>query len=95
MKKELIKQIRINKETYSFFKSHERIVCETPENCLGYPDIVLLTKVSRIQQLINLNRYGETKTLQAYTLYRYMPKWKLEKIENHLIKLYDMYNLKV
>lgn len=95
MKNELLKQIRINKEIYSFYKDNDSIVCYTPENCLGYPDIVLLTKVSSVQQMINLNKYGETKTIQAYTLHRYMPKWKLEKIENHLIKLYDKYNLTV
>lgn len=95
MKKELIKQIRINKETYSFFKSHGDIICETPENCFGYPDIVLLTKVSSIDQMINLNKYGETKTLQAYTLHRHLAKWKLEKIEKHLINLYDKHGLTV
>lgn len=93
MKKELIKQIRIEKETYSFYKDIDSITCETPENCFGYPDIVLLTNVSSIQQMINLNKYGETKTIQAYTIHRYLAHWKLEKIEKQLIKLYEKHGL--
>lgn len=48
---------------------HDSIYVETPKNAFGYPDTVLLSTSS-----------GHN----AYTLYRYIPKWILKKLEKQM-----------
>lgn len=77
---------RYNKQTYTFYlnkltSGQLYVTCETPPNCFGYPDIVLLASPS----------YNDNFTPRAYTLYRTLPNWILNKIEAMLIKLAKEY----
>lgn len=82
---------KYNGEEYKFFLNEpeypgEKGVCgieitpyvsvETPENCFGYPDTVLLNKTNMLSD-------G-----RAYTLYRYLPKWILRGLEKQMNRLY-------
>lgn len=48
---------------------HDSIHVETPENAFGYPDTVLLSS---------------SDGHNAYSLYRYLPKWILKKLEKQM-----------
>lgn len=56
---------------------------ETPENCFGYPDIILLTNVRDFDDEGYFVGYRQI----AYTVHRYLPKHILKAIEKQMLKL--------
>lgn len=88
MKTTLVCTRKYNKEEYKFYLNEpeyegERGVCglkiapyvsvETPENCFGYSDTILLN--GRV----------------AYSLYRYFPKWILNRVSKKMQEIMEVY----
>lgn len=65
----------IKGEQYNFFyhfsTAGDYISCETPENCFGYPDVIL----------------HDVAKDYVYTLYRYLPQWKMQKVHSVIDEL--------
>ena len=78
--KQLLFERKINGEVYKFYRdtlvswvTREEVyyyTVETPENCFGYPDVVMFNQSAH----------------KPYTLWRYLAPWKLKKIEYYLFK---------
>ena len=91
---------RYDGETYTFYtnemiswatgESVKYISCKTPENAFGYSDTVLLNENT---WAVNADGYvvGISDSYTAYTLWRYLPKWILKRIEKVMIMLQKKY----
>lgn len=87
---------RYDKEEYSFFIKYSVFdgiekfypVCQTPENCFGYPDTVLLSK----HVVYDRNGYYCGEEPYAYPLQRRLQPWILKSIEKVLIEMQEFIN---
>lgn len=90
---------KYNGEEYVFYKNsiiRERngeeeayFTCFTPENALGYPDIVL---VDHNAWTLDEKGYRIYKP-RAYTLYRYLQPWILKRICKTIMELEEEKNV--
>lgn len=85
MTEKILKTRIFNRETYKFTisRDNDSIVCYTPDNCFGYPNVILLSE----PMLTSIDGKINHRTRYAYGIHRDVTPWILKEIEKTMLKL--------
>lgn len=85
MNRNILKTRKFNKEAYNFMLSRDNdfIVCYTPENCFGHPNVIILSQ----PMLTSIDGKINHQTRHAYGIHREVTPWIVREVEKVMLKL--------